>query len=549
MAPDPRLPDPGHAQLHDPETDPRATYVLEPDDVRTLTDRIVVSPGHATRTSYAPFTGAPIAAVPTSTPDDVARAVRAGRAAQRRWADTPVRERAAVLGRVHDLLLERQSDVLDLVQLETGKSRAHAFEELVDVANVARHYAVRARAYLAPRRVPGLVPGLTSVRVLRHPIGVVGIVAPWNVPLTMALGDALPALVAGDAVVLRPDPQTTLTALWAAELCADAGLPPDVLQVVAGGPDVGAALVEQADAVVFTGSTRAGREVARAAAGRLVPSTLELGGKNALYVADDVDVAVTAAGVVRACFSGAGQICMTAERIYVHEAVLAPFTAAFVERTAALRLGAGLDYRADLGSLTSAAQLARVVEHVEDAVAAGAHVLTGGEQRPDLGPYFYAPTVLTDVPAHARLAREETFGPVVAIYPVASDDEAVAAMNDSVYGLNASIWTANPRRGLALARRVRAGSVNVNEGFVASWGSVGAPQGGWGESGIGARHGREAVWAATREQTVAVQHGTHGLVRRAGPTVGLERMYDLGGDVWTRAYTVALRALRAVRLP
>jgi succinate-semialdehyde dehydrogenase/glutarate-semialdehyde dehydrogenase len=547
MSPEPLRPEPD--ALLDPETDPLASYVLEPDDVAVLLAHLVATAGSPTITEHAPFTGAPIAAVPTSSSDDVARAVRTARAAQRLWAAAPVAERARVLLRAHDLLLQRQSDVLDLIQVETGKSRLHAFEEVVDVANVARHYAVRARAYLRPRRAVGLVPGLTSVRVLRHPIGVVGIVAPWNVPLTMALGDALPALVAGDAVVLRPDPGTTLTALWAAELMADAGLPDGVLQVVAGGPEVGQAVVAAADAVIFTGSTRAGRQVAAAVGTRLVPSTLELGGKNALYVADDVDVEVAAAGAVRACFAGAGQICMTAERIYVHEAVLADFTAAFVARTAALRLGSGLDYRTDVGSLSSAAQLARVVAHVEDAVGLGARVLVGGEQRPDLGPYFYAPTLLTDVPAAARLSREETFGPVAAIYPVASDDEAVAAMNDSSFGLNASIWTSSARRGLALAARVRAGSVNVNEGYVATWGSVAAPQAGWGDSGIGARHGDAALRAATREQTVAIQHGTHGLVGRAGPSIGLERLFDLGGDVWTNLYTGALRAMRAARLP
>lgn len=255
-----------HAELFDPETDPLATYVLEPEDVATLLARVVSSPGAATTTSHAPFTGAPIAAVPQSTVQDVARAARQARAAQRLWSAQPVRERAAVLSRLHDLLLERQSDVLDLIQLETGKARVSAFEEVADIAQVARHYAVRARRYLAPRRVAGLVPGLTDVRVLRHPVGVVGIVAPWNFPLTLTLGDVLPALVAGNAVLLRPDPQTALTSLWAAELLEDAGLPAGVLQVVVGdGPTVGGAVIEHSDHVSFTGSTRTGRAVAAAA--------------------------------------------------------------------------------------------------------------------------------------------------------------------------------------------------------------------------------------------------------------------------------------------
>jgi succinate-semialdehyde dehydrogenase/glutarate-semialdehyde dehydrogenase len=200
-----------------------------------------------------------------------------------------------------------------------------------------------------------------------------------------------------------------------------------------------------------------------------------------------------------------------------------------------------------MGSLTSAAQLATVVEHVEDAVGHGATVLAGAVQRTDLGPWFYEPTILTDVPDEARLAREETFGPVVSIYRVASDDEAVAAMNDSDLGLNASIWTADARRGAAIAARVRVGTVNVNEGYVTTWGSVAAPQGGVGASGIGSRHGREGLWETTRTQTVAVQRGVHGVL--GGPGVGLHRMFDLGTETWPRVYTELLRAMKALRLP
>ncbi|WP_028049972.1 succinic semialdehyde dehydrogenase [Cellulomonas sp. URHD0024] len=539
--------DPGHIELHDPETDPLATYVLEPDDIRTLLRRVVASPGAATYTSHAPFTGGPIAAIPLSSTQDVARAARAARSAQRLWAARPLRERTAVLSRVHDLVLERQSDVLDLIQLEAGKARVSAFEEVCDIANIARHYALRAGRYLAPRRVAGLIPGLTTTRVLRHPIGVVGVVAPWNFPLTLTLGDVLPALVAGNAVILRPDPQTSLTSLWAAELLEAAGLPDGLLQVVVGDGSIGAAVVEHVDHVSFTGSTRTGRLVAAQAGSLLVPATLELGGKNPMYVAEDVDVEVAAEGAVRACFVGTGQVCVSIERIYVHEAVADEFTEAFVRRTGELRIGSGLDYASDVGSLTSAAQLATVVEHVEDAIGHGATVLAGGVHRSDLGPWFYEPTILADVPDEARLVREETFGPVATIYRVASDDEAVAAMNDSDFGLNASIWTANTRRGAALAARVRSGSVNVNEGYVATWGSVGAPQGGIGASGMGARHGREGLWATTRAQTVAVQHGVHGVL--GGPGVGLHRMFDLGTETWPRLYTEALRAMKTFRLP
>ncbi|HEY0217826.1 MAG TPA: succinic semialdehyde dehydrogenase [Cellulomonas sp.] len=536
----------------DPETDPLATYVLEPDDVRSLLSRVVTSPGAGTHLHHAPWTGAPLAAAPLSTPADVERAARAARAAQRRWAVVPVRERARLALRLHDLLLARQSDVLDLVQLENGKSRAAAFEEVADVALLARHLGLHAPAHLAPERRSGLVPGLTSVRVDHRPCGVVGVVAPWNYPLSLTLGDVLPALVAGNAVLLRPDPQTPLTALWGVELLEDAGMPPGLVQVVLGdGPTVGAAMTDHVDHLVFTGSTATGRVVAAAAGERLVPSTLELGGKNALYMADDVDVEVAAEGAVRACFGGTGQLCVSAERVYVHQAVAEPFLAAFARRTAALRVGAGLDYRSDIGSLTSAEQLARVVEHVEDALSGGARVLAGGVHRTDLGPYVYEPTILEGVGEHARALREETFGPVVAVSRVASDDEAVAAMNDSVYGLNASIWTASTRRGTALAARVRAGSVNVNEGYVAVWGSASAPQGGVAASGWGRRHGREGLLETTRTRSVAVQRGAHGVTVagvRVLPPVGLGRLLGLPPERWTATMTTALRAARALRL-
>lgn len=542
---------PEHGVL-DPETDPLATYVLEPDDLRDLADRVASSPDAGTRTHHAPWTGAPLATLPQSTPDDVARAARAARAAQRRWAPVPARDRARLLLRVHDLLLQRQSDVLDLIQLENGKARGAAYEEVVDIALLARHLGRSAPAYLAPERRPGLVPGLTSVRVVHDPVGVVGVVAPWNYPLSLTLGDVLPALAAGDAVLLRPDPQTPLTALWAVELLEDAGMPRGLVQVVLGdGPTVGAAVVDHVDHVVFTGSTATGRAVAARAGERLVPSTLELGGKNAMYVAEDVDVEAAAEGAVRACFGGTGQLCMSVERLYVHRDVHDAFAAAFARRTRALRVGTGLDHRADVGSLTSAEQLARVVEHVEDALSGGARVLAGGVHRRDLGPYVYEPTVLEGVGPHARAFREETFGPVVALSAVSSDDEAVAAVNDSAYALNASVWTRSTRRGAALAARLRAGSVNVNDGYQASWGSVAAPQGGRGASGWGSRHGREGLLALTATRTVAVQRGVHG-VRVAGrtvvPPVGPGRLLSGDPERWTRTVTAVLRAARAARL-
>jgi len=527
--------------LLDPEN-PAATYVLEPEVVAPLVARLVTSSTSGTHRSVLPFTGAPLASFPTSSPADVEHAVERARTAQRSWARVPVAERARVLRDFGALVLAEQSDGLDLVQMESGKSRRSAFEEVADLAIVTRHYAVRGPRYLADRRVPGMLPVLTGTRVHRRPVGVVGVVAPWNYPLTLAFAEAVPALLAGNAVVLKPDPQTTLTALWGAELLERAGLPADLLLVVAGGGDVGAALTDHVDHIAFTGSTATGRKVAARAGERLIGATLELGGKNPLYVAADAHVPSAARAAVRACFGSSGQLCVSIERLVLHEAVADAFLDEFVPLVRAMRLGAGLDYSADMGSLTSQAQLDRVVEHVDDALARGARVLAGGVHRADIGPFFYAPTVLDDVPHDARCAREETFGPVVSVVRVASDEEAVRVMNDTELGLNASVWTRDAARGRRIAAQVEAGTVNVNDGYSAAWGSVGAPMGGFKASGLGRRHGREGIEALTEAQTVSVQRG-------ANQGLSLDTLYELGGELPSRVLTTALDVMRRLRLP
>lgn len=488
-------------------------------------------------TATSPLTGAPTVDVPSSSATDVAAAFADAAGAQRAWAATPVGRRTAVLLRLHDLILDRQDEALDLIQLEAGKARRHAVEEVLDAAINARYYARTAGRVLRRRRRSGALPVLTRAHELRFPLGVVGVISPWNYPLSLATSEVIPALMAGNAVVHRPDPATMLTALWVRALAIKAGLPAALWQIVAGeGATVGPLLVERADQLCFTGSSRVGREVAAQAAHRLVPASLELGGKNPLLVLDDVDLDRAVEGAIRACFASAGQLCVSIERVYVADRLHDEFLRRFVARTATLRLGVGGDFEADLGSLASARQLDTVSAHVADAIERGATLHTGGRHRPDIGPFVYEPAVLTGVTPGMRMYAEETFGPVVAVYRFATVDEAVKLANDTAYGLNASVFSGSGSRGEAVAARIDAGSVNVNDGYSAVWGSIDAAMGGWKDSGLGGRHGAEGLLRFTRVKTVARQRG-----------LNLAPAYHRPGArsaAWTRRMTTALRLLR-----
>jgi succinate-semialdehyde dehydrogenase/glutarate-semialdehyde dehydrogenase len=486
--------------------------------------------------SHAPFDGALVGEVPVCTADDVIEAVRRARAAQGEWAARPVAARAAVLLRYHDLLLDRQADLLDVVQTETGKARISAYEEAADVAMTARYYGNAGPGFLRPVRRRGAFPVLTRTHEHHHPKGVVGVISPWNYPLTLAVGDALPALLAGNGVVLKPDSQTPFTALAAVELLHEAGVPRELFQVVTGpGPELGPPLIGHVEFLMFTGSTTTGRTIAEQCGRRLIGFSAELGGKNPMLVLGDANLRRTVEGAMWACFSNSGQLCISIERLYVEDSIYDRFVPAFVERVQRMRLAPGLGWDVDMGSLVSSTQLDTVTAHVEDAVAKGARVLAGGRPRPDLGPLFFEPTVLEGVTDEMSLAREETFGPVVAVQRVAGAEEAIERANDSCYGLNASVWT-SPVRGAEVAARLRAGTVNVNEGYAAAWASHDAPMGGMKDSGVGRRHGREGLLKYTDAQTVAVQR-----VLPVGPLRGVPF------GPYTRVLNVALRVLR--RLP
>jgi succinate-semialdehyde dehydrogenase/glutarate-semialdehyde dehydrogenase len=372
----------------------------------------------------------------------------------------------------------------------------------------ARYYGRSARRLLRADRRAGALPGLTRVRVNHVPKGVVGVISPWNYPFTMGVSDGLPALLAGNAVVHKPDSQTVLSALLGVEMLRDVGVPDDVWQPVTGaGPVVGSALVDAVDYICFTGSTRTGRAVGEQAGRRLIGASLELGGKNPMLVLRDADVEAAAEGAVRACFSSSGQLCVSIERLFVADEIYDRFVDRFVARVRAMRMAADFSFETDMGSLISPAQLATVTTHVADAVAQGATVLAGGHARPDIGPLFHEPTVLADVTPDMVCFGEETFGPVVSLYRFGDEADAVARANQSGYGLNASVYSRDIRRARGIAEQLRCGSVNVNEGYAASFASLDSPMGGMRDSGTGRRQGVEGIRRYTETRTVAVQHG------------------------------------------
>ncbi|HSE09028.1 MAG TPA: succinic semialdehyde dehydrogenase [Nocardioidaceae bacterium] len=522
----------------DPELDPTASYALDPAYVRALTSRIVATSGETVTTS-CPFNGQPLAMIPQSSAADVAEAFARARRAQEAWAATPLEERAEKLLNLHDLILERQDEITDLICWESGKSRKHAFDEPLHVAMTARYYARTFERHLHSVRRIGVVPGLTQVEVHRVPKGVVGIISPWNYPFTMALSDGLPALMAGNAVVQKPDAQTMLSALLGTRLLEEAGFPADLWQIVAGpGRVLGSEIITRSNYICFTGSTATGRVIGEQAGRNLIGCSLELGGKNPMLILRDADVERAAEGAVRACFSSAGQLCVSMERLFVADQVYDKFVERFVSRTKALKLGAGLEWGTDLGSLISQQQLDTVKAHVDDAVTKGARVLAGGSARPDIGPYFYEPTILEGVDPGMKCFGEETFGPVVSLYRFHDEADAIARANEGEYGLNASIYTRDVKRGRTIARQIKCGTVNVNEAFAATFGSLDAPMGGMRESGLGRRQGVEGIQRYTDPQAVAVQR-----LFRFSPVLGMK------DETFAKVMTAQMRLMRKTKRP
>jgi acyl-CoA reductase-like NAD-dependent aldehyde dehydrogenase len=406
-----------------------------------------------------------------------------------------------VLHRFQKLLCDQKDSVAEIITREAGKPVAEALStEVLVVLDGAKFLIDNAPEFLLPEPVPHANPIMKLKRgmLLRQPYGVIGIISPWNYPFSLPSVQTLTALTTGNAVVLKPSEFTPFSSLELQRLLREAGLDPDLLQVVTGEGAAGGALLDSnIDKLIFTGSVATGKKVAMAAAARLLPVVLELGGKDPMIVLDDADVDVASSAAVWGAFMNSGQTCLSVERCYVHQSIYEPFLQACVAKTAKLKQGNGDDPTTDIGPMIHERQLRTVQNHVDDAIAHGARLLAGGKTVSQLGPCFFAPTILADVTPAMDVMREETFGPVLPVCCFHDDDQAVAMANDSEFGLAASVWTRNRERGQKLAARINAGTVMVND-VVACFGISEAPHGGVKASGIGRTHGRygleEMVW-------------------------------------------------------
>lgn len=452
-----------------------------------------------------PATGAIFAETPATQVSALPGMMAAARQAQRDWAALPLSARRQRIARFQRLFFERRMEAAELITRENGKPLAEAL--LTDVAvtlDIARYYLDHATRILRPRRVVHGNVAFLGRRGRLHwePRGVIAIISPWNYPLLLPFGEMIPALLAGNAVILKPSEFTTRAAALGVDLLHAAGVPPAVCQLVVGAGDVGAALLEAGpDKIFFTGSVRTGRLVAQAASARSIPINLELGGSDPCLVLADADLERAASGVVWARFTNGGQTCVAAKRVIVEAPVYDRFVALLVAKVRSLQVGPGLERGVDMGPVIRESQLKDLERQLAATVARGARVLTGGKRRPDLGPTFFEPTVVTEAPLDSPLWREEVFGPVLPVVPASDVDEAVRLANDSAFGLSASIWTGHRARGEKLALRIEAGAVLVNDA-TSYVGAAEVPHGGEKDSGVGRSHGEFGMLETCRPRFV-----------------------------------------------
>lgn len=483
-----------------------------------------------------PATGAIVATVPDLGADAVAEMAARGRAVQVGWEAAGFESRGRILLRAQKWLIDNTERVVETIVSETGKTYEDAqFAEIAYAINAFGFWAKNAPKYLADERVKSsqlLVKG--KKLVLRHrPLGLIGVIGPWNYPLTNSFGDCIPALAAGNAVILKPSEVTPLTSLLMAEALKECGIPESVFQVATGRGATGAALIDEVDMVMFTGSTKTGRKVAEEAAKRLIPCSLELGGKDPMIVLSDADLERAANLAVYYSMQNAGQTCISIERAYVEAPIYDEFVNRVTEKVKALRVGVpNGPGSVDVGAITFPPQMQTIAEHVEDATSKGAKVMTGGHKVEGVRGRFFEPTVLIDVDHSMKMMKEETFGPTLPIMKVSDAEEAVRLANESPYGLGASVFTRDADRGEQIARQIRAGSANVNDALI-NYTALELPMGGAKASGLGSRHGSGGIRKYCEQQAIvvtnrlAMKREIHMFPYKAKTTRMLQRFFKL----------------------
>ena len=452
-----------------------------------------------------PATLEQIAELTVASPADVAHAVAQARKAQAVWQSTSFAERAKLLYGLRDLLLDERDKLADVLTAETGRPRAEAYGvELFYLCDAIGVWAKRSAKYLRPAKIRPHFPLMWPKKVLTtySPRGVIGIISPWNFPLTLTLGEAVPALMAGNAVVIKPSELTPLSALFGAEMAGKAGFPNHLLQVVVGFGETAEALIDHVDMIAFTGSVATGKRVMQRAAERLIPVSLELGGKDPMIVLKDADLERAVGACVWGALMNCGQCCTSIERVYVEAAVYQQFVDKTVAKMRAIRQGRS-ESEVDVGSMTSEAQLEKIEAQIAEAVAKGARVLTGGRRNPEFEGLYYEPTVLVDVNPSMSVMREETFGPVIPIMKTESAEEALKLANDSRYGLSGSVFSGSKSTSLKIAEGMQCGSVCINDSLV-NYIIPDAPMGGLKDSGFGYRHGAEGIRKYCNHKTIVI---------------------------------------------
>lgn len=444
--------------------------------------------------------------------EDVELAFLKATTTQKSWAQHSISQRSKILFKYHDLILDHQDALMDLLQAETGKSRNHAFEEIAGSLGGIRYQAQMAKKALSSHRVKSGVPGLLKTYVEYQPVGVVGVITPWNYPLALTMLDVMPALVAGNAVIQKADNQTAKSTSMARDLALQAGLPADVWQIVHGdASEVGNAVVDNADYIAFTGSTATGKIVAQRAASRLIGYSLELGGKNPMIILPSANLETAAEKLIAASFSNSGQLCVAIERAYLPKEKLVEFEAILSKKIDSMDFGSTKNFDTDMGSLVSKAQLQRVQGFVERAKASGGKIKA--PKTSTASENFFAPTFITGLAEDAELVTTEVFGPVVALLGYDSTEQAVRLANKTDYGLNASV-IGNVAEAKKIASQLMAGTVNINEGYRATMASLDAPMGGMKQSGMGRRNGIGGIRRFTEPRAVGIAGGPLSLPSR-----------------------------------